>query len=422
MLEPFKGEFFMHPAALDYSGNTCSNACAYCFASLRSEERRAQVRKISNLCLGKADGTSHTDWLFNQGYPVCMSNRSDPFATSNRDNTGVVLQLMDMVPNGVFFQTKGLSRGVDYSLLDGFKKKNVVMYITIDTLNDEICKRIEPGAPLPQQRIELAAYAKSRGWFVEVGLNPCVREWMPDGDFETLVGKLDDAGVDGYFLQNLSLNKVDVSRMNAARRARLDEKAVIDAVEDRVGDAGDHDAFVRRYFWLVKNGKVAHIGITPLKSRLMALECEHLGKAVTPVCSFVDYAWDENERTGKNVYTFSDFLGFMTKGNEEMLSYSHGDLYKYIMVVNRALWKSSNRVKSARTFTDVYNICWNMGGVYNSPQNRFCFAKIVGSDGKAVRDEFGNIQLYFLGRDEEMRRKHARTVSVGEIEGKEVRT
>lgn len=422
MLEPFKGEFFMHPAALDYSGNTCSNACAYCFASLRSEVRRANVVKLSKLCLGKSENRIHTDWLFNQGYPVCMSNRSDPFATSNADNTVVALQLLDMVPNGVFFQTKGLSKGFDFSDLDKFKKKNVVVYITIDTLNDETCRKIEPGAPLPRQRIELARYAKSRGWFVEIGLNPCVREWMPDAEFEDLVGVLDDVGVDGYFLQSLSLNKVDMDRMNAARRSRLDDSAVVDAVEDRCGERGFHDEFVRRYYWLLKHGKVAHIGITPLKSPLMDLECIHLGKSITPVCSFVNYAWDENLRTGKNVFTFSDFLSFMTRGNEEMLSYSNGDLYKYIMTVNRALWKTSNRVKSARTFTDIYNICWNMHGVYNSPQNRFCFAKIVGDDGKAERDEYGDIQLYFLGRDEELRNKHSRTVSVAEIKGREVRT
>lgn len=421
MLEPFKGEFFMHPAALDYSGNTCSNACAYCFASLRCEERRASVVKLSKLCLGKSGNRSHTDWLFNQGYPVCISNRSDPFAASNSDNTGVVLDLMDMVPNGVFFQTKGLAGCYDYDMLDKFKKQNVVVYITISAMDDAISRRVEPGAPLPERRLELAEYAKKRGWFVEVGVNPCVKEWMPPKDFDKLVDRLDGIGVDSYFMQSLSLNKKDIGLMNAARRGRLDDRAVADAVGDLCGENGDHDYFVKQYFRLYGMGKSVHINDTPLPSRMMDREVEHLGKGVNPVHSFINFAWDENARTGRTLFTFDDFLGVMFKGNPEMETYANGDLYKYIMVVNRALWKTSNRVKNARTFRDVYGICWDSKQVCNSPQNRFCFAVVVDREGRPVLDDYGHKQLYFLGRDEEKRRNHARTVLVDDIEGKEVK-
>lgn len=416
MLDTFKGEFFMHPAALEFSGNTCSNACAYCFASLRAEERTAQVRKLANLCLGKSAGTSHIDWLFNNGYPICVSNRSDPFATSNRDNTGVVLQLLDMVPNGVFFQTKGLSKGVDYSLLDGFKKQNVVVYITIDTMNDEICKRIEPGAPLPSARLELAKYAKSRGWFVEIGINPCVKEWLSDADFEKLIEKTSEIGVDGYFLSFLSLGAKDIKVMNSSRLGRLGDKPV----DDSVNDKGDVACYVDRYHRLLDLGKVAHIGITPYKSPLMDLECAKLGKAINPVCSFVNWAWDKNQLVGSTVFTFADFISVMFRGNPEMATYSHSELYKYIMTVNRALWKSNNKVKSIRTFEEVYRTCWNFQTLRNSPQNRFCFAKIVDSSGKAIRDDYGNIKLYFLGRDRDARRNNIRTISIDDLKRKGV--
>lgn len=415
MLEPFKGEFLFHPAALDYSGNVCSNACAYCFASLRSEDRRAQVRKLSNLCLGKAEGRSHTDWLFNQGYPICVSNRSDPFATSNRDNTGVVLQLLDMVPNGVFFQTKGLSKGVDYSLLDGFKKKNVVMYITIDTIRDDICKRIEPGAPLPEARFELAEYAKKRGWFVYIGINPCWKPWLPEADFDKLVEKLDNIGVDNYFLQPLSLNSQDVQRMNEARRKRLPDEEIKDALTC----SGDESYYVDCYYKLVDAKKNAHIVGTPLPSRVVDLACNALGKAVNSAHSFVNYAWDESKRTGKVVYTFDDFLSVMFKNNPEMREYSNGELYKYIMCINRALWKSSNFVKSIRDFGGVYKTVWNEHGITYSPLNNCAFSEIT-KDGKSYRDDYGNKVFYFLGRDKDQYEKAERTIDIADLERKGV--
>lgn len=417
MLEPFKGELFIHPAALDYSGNVCSNACAYCFASLRSEDRRAQVRKLSNLCLGKAEGRSHTDWLFNQGYPICVSNRSDPFATSNRDNTGVILQLLDMVPNGVFFQTKGLSKGVDYSLLDGFKKENVVMYITIDTMDDDICRRIEPGAPLPRARIELAKYAKSRGWEVIIGLNPLVKEWMPEERLIELEDELLGYGIDRYLMMPLSLNSKDVSGMNAPRRARLEDSVVKSAIE--------HDAAWTHWneqYWRMNHKAGLHVysvnGWRPC--HMDDLACARLGKHMNSVQHFVDFAWDENARSGKNVFSFRDFANVMTAGNPEMWEYENGDIYKYIMCVNRAVWKDGGLAKSARTFIDVYRVLWNEKRIVHSPQNICVFTVLIGEDGKPVKDDYGDIQIVFLGGGSFNPRDRKAAMTADDLKGKGV--
>lgn len=418
MLEPFKGELFIHPAALDYSGNTCSNACAYCFASLRAEARRAQVRKLSNLCLGKASGESHTDWLFYQGYPVCVSNRSDPFATSNRDNTGVVLQLLDLVPNGVFFQTKGLSKGVDYSLLDGFKKQNVVMYITMDTTDEAICKRIEPGAPLPKARIELARYAKSRGWEVIVGLNPLVKEWMPEADIIALEDELASFGVTNYLAMPLSLNAKDVAGMNPNRRAMFGGNVIESAVSN-------DDEW--RY-WIEQYWRMSHkpgIGVYSVNgwrpTHMDDAACARLGKHMNSVQHFVDFAWDENARSGRNVFTFSDFAKVMTDGNPEMWTYRHADLYKYIMCINRAVWKSGGLAKRAKSFIDVYRVLWNERRIAHSPQNIKVFTVVCDGEGKPVRDSMGDIMIAFLGGGSFNPRDRKAAMTAGELEGKGVK-
>lgn len=418
MLEPFKGELFIHPAALDYSGNTCSNACAYCFASLRAEERRAQVRKLSNLCLGKSAGSSHTDWLFNQGYPICVSNKSDPFATSNRDNTGVVLQLLDMIPNGVFFQTKGLSKGVDYSLLDGFKKQNVVMYITIDTLDDGICKRIEPGAPLPRSRIELAKYAKSRGWEVIIGLNPLVKEWMPESSLVALEDELYASGINRYLMMPLSLNGKDVEGMSATRRGRFEDSVIKSAIE--------HDEAWLHWneqYWRMNHKPGIHAysvnGWRPC--HMDDLACAKLGKHMNSVQHFVDFAWDENAKSGKTVFSFQDFVAVMTDGNPEMWTYENGDIYKYIMCVNRAVWKDGGLAKSAKSFIDVYRVLWNERRIVHSPQNIKVFTVIADDGGKPIRDYYGDIQIAFLGRGGFRPSDRKSAMTVDEIEGKGVK-
>ena len=415
MLDVFKGEFFIHPAALDYSGNVCSNNCAYCFASMRSEDRRASVKKLIDLCLGKASGKTLADWLFNQGYPVCISNRSDPFATSNENNTPQILQAMDLVPNGIFFQTKGGRN--DMKMLDAVKKENVVMYITISAMREEISKRVEPGAMLPRHRIELAKYAKARGWEVIIGLNPMWKPWISEAEIIELEDELKASGIDRYLMMPLSMNAKDLDGMNKVRRARMPDVETADACSKD----GEGFAFWKEQFWRMtrKGLRVFSLPmVTPCHMDDDA--CTRLGKHMNSIQHWTDFAYDEFDRSGKRVFTFSDFLGVMTKGNDDLLSYRNKDCFKYILCCNRALWKQGGLAKTADSFVDVYRVCWNEDALVYSPRRKLCFTTLADKDGKPVRDDYGDIQLVFCGRDD-WRRERKPLMTVEDLAGKGVR-
>lgn len=415
MLDVFKGELFIHPAALDYSGNLCSNACAYCFASMRSQDRRASVKKLIDLCLGKASGRALADWLFNKGYPVCVSNRSDPFATSNEDNTPQILQALDLSPNGVFIQTKGGRN--DMKMLDAVKKRNVVVYITIDTMDEAISRRVEPGAMSPRHRVELAKYAKSRGWEVIIGLNPLVAEWMPEKSIIALEDELAAAGIDRYLAMPLSLNTKDVNGMSEARRSMFEPSVVSDAT----GHGGAWQHWISQYWRMNKKGLHVYSVNGCLPCHMDDLACAKLGKHMNSVQHFVDFAWDENKRSGKLVFTFRDFLKVMTAGNPEMLEYENRNIYKYILCVNRAIWKEGGIAKAASKYSDVYRVLWNDRRMVHSPRNIWCFTVIIDADGKPVRDYYGDIQLAFVGGGQIGYKDRKATMTADDLDGKGVK-
>jgi len=393
MLEQFKGEVFHHPAALEYSGNTCSHGCAYCFANTRSAERTFSLSSLSKLCLGKSKSDSLMAWLFNNGHSVCVSNRTDPFGVSNADNTPVALELLDIVPNGVYFQTKGLSDERNWDVLDRFKKRNVVMYITISGTRDEVLKRIEPGAPKYADRVKLARYAKERGWNVVIGLNPCWEPWLGASEIDDVVVELGSFGVDEFFVEPLGLTRTTYAQMAPGRRERMPEIEVCGAF-DKFGESSCY-AF-RQVARLHKAGVRVYTQGFPLATKYGLDGYALLGKVINPVYTFTNWAYAQNAATGKNIFTFGDFLSVMLNANEELFDYHNRDFYKYIMCVNRGVWKQGGLAKRAASMTDVYRVCWNYPNMYHSPQRLPCFYTI-GSNGVAERDDNGDIILKFLG-------------------------
>lgn len=391
MLDVFKGEFFHHPAALEYSGNTCSHACAYCFANTRSADRRFSIAALAKLCLGKSKSDTWMKYLFNCGQAVCISNRTDPFGKSNADNTPTVLELMDLVPNGVYFQTKGLSDERNWDVLDRFKKKNVVMYITISGKRDEVLKRVEPGAPCYAERVKLAKYAKERGWCVSIGVNPCWEKWFSESEIIEMEDELRGFGVDQFFIQSLSMNRKTWAGLSEDRR-------------NRIGAADAEGAFVwnskEKSYYMDQAFRMMEKGLRPftmfLAYRTDYDDCTALGKYITPMRKFINHAFDESAASGKFVFTFGDFIRFMLDGKEELANYESREFNKYILAINRNLWKQSNAAKSAKNIIDLYRLAWNDRMLMFAPWTYNSFVAI-GKDGKIERDEDGNVICGFLG-------------------------
>lgn len=386
-MELFKGEFFNHPCALEYSGNECSNGCAYCFASVRKTGRVADLSTLGRYCLGKSNSNGLEAFFFNNGYPICVSNKSDPFATSNcvgrLDNTRQALALLDLVPNGVFFQTKGMSKGADFDILDGFKKKNVVVYITISSWNEEISKRIEPGAPLPKARVELAKYCKARGWYVMIGVNPCYGAWLPDEDWKQLLAATRDHA-DAYYFQELLLKTKDLNAMEQGRRERMPADEIKDAL---AGDplVGFNRAVLPRPCNVLETGSgEVYFGKAPYPC--FALEDAHraLGKGLNQVQDFMNFCIRETVAGKRDKFTFEDFLRVMFAGNEEMINVRNKAISSYIVGNSMMAFKAHSYARNATAFADLYRTVWNDKRMYPSPQT---FPGFV-ADGE---DDMGNV-------------------------------
>ena len=143
MITPYYGEFLISPAPLELSLNYCSHKCAYCFANLSMPDRTADIGGILRFLGEFNERKSLEAELVRQGYPVCFSNKVDPFAATNYKQSIPILEVMSTLGIPVAFQTRG-GQGID----DALKiVQPSCWYISVCTADDKLRKRLEPGAP-----------------------------------------------------------------------------------------------------------------------------------------------------------------------------------------------------------------------------------------------------------------------------------
>jgi DNA repair photolyase len=217
MIDPFWGEFLASPIPLDLALNYCSAKCAFCFANLNSPERSADVPKITRLLDEYVDRSSVPARLLQEGYPVLLSNRVDPFANSNYKVSLALLEKMVAEEIPVAIQTRG-GRGVDEAL--GMLRPSC-WYVSICQDDDALRKQIEPGAPSIESRFELIQKVRAAGHRVVVALNPLVPEWLPAP--EQTLAKAKEAGAEGVWVETLHLSTDQIGRMTTRERGAIGE-------------------------------------------------------------------------------------------------------------------------------------------------------------------------------------------------------
>lgn len=149
-----------------YTG--CAHGCLYCYASSyipRFSECRPKPGLLKNLMR-----EVHS---VEPGTLVSMANSSDPYPPMERDlrltrecikifrDRGLRLQLV----------TKSDIISRDADLLETM---DCVVCITITTLCDELVSLLEPGAPMPERRLETIRLLWSRGIPVSARLDPII--------------------------------------------------------------------------------------------------------------------------------------------------------------------------------------------------------------------------------------------------------
>jgi DNA repair photolyase len=217
MLSVYYGGFLVAPAPLELSLNYCSHKCAYCFANLNKPTRRTELAQSTNLLADFHNRGTLAARLLQDGYPVVFSNKTDPFATSNYKQTIPLTELMIAQNVPIMWQTRG-GKGID-DVLSIIPRS--AFYISICQADDAIRKRIEPGAPTIQSRLDLAEKLLSLGHVVDIGINPLVPEWMPDPF--SFLDQLYAIGIRHTSISPLHMNHKQVSKMTDREKESVGE-------------------------------------------------------------------------------------------------------------------------------------------------------------------------------------------------------
>lgn len=241
MLEPYWGEFLVSPIPLELALNYCSFKCAYCFANLNLPTRTANVTAIMNLLADYPNRTTLAARLLQQGYPVLISNKVDPFAHSNIKQSLPIMRHMVRLGIPLSIQTRaGIdTQGVEEVL--SFLPPSV-WYISIATLDDELRKTLEPGAPAINARFHLIEKLCSLGHRVVLGLNPIVPEWCPDP--KPLLRRAKDAGVEGTWIEMLHLSRDQVANMSPKEQGAIGEEILMRCRHKRRIEARTWQTFI----------------------------------------------------------------------------------------------------------------------------------------------------------------------------------
>lgn len=377
MIDLFHGEFLLHPAPLEMSGNTCSHSCAYCFSNIRCGKRYANVSSFINSLKNAPKENTLSATLLNKGYAICLSNRTDPFSKSNKAVTDTWAKYLINIPNGIFFQTKGGEKFCDtinYLSLNG--KTNIVSYFTITSRNNDILKKIEPGAPTYEDRLVQIKYAKKSGCLVVVAFNPICEEWMSIEDFDLTVSEMMDAGVNHFIFQRLHMNSTDIKGFTSDRLNRFGPELQKATVRGK----NDGQTYLQERLLSIYDKTNALAFGMPYKTDFFTEVRKKLGKCFPSNYDFINYCYNK----GRGLYNFDDYKKSLMVDDDSVFNTEFKGLSAYILRIARQVWKGNKEAQSVKTLIDVLKIYWDDKRISGSPQNNFLFQRVIDSETPTV--------------------------------------
>lgn len=366
MIDPFYGEFLLHPSPLECSGNTCSHNCCYCFSNIRRSCRYSNIKQTLTQLKNFQSSNTYKNTLIKEKYSICLSNRTDPFSKTNYIETLSMLEYLKNLENGIFFQTKG-GYGIDEAFDILKDKKNILFYVTITSKNNDILKVIEPNSPSYEEKIELIKKAKNNGYNVIVAFNPVVKNWLPEKDFYDIVSDVNKIGVKNFIFQKLYLSKNDIKGFTEDRKKRFEDEILIDAVKKQSENQYYLQSLVVE---LIKRGNNAVAFGMPFKTDLFKDIRSTLGKCFPSNYDVINYCFDNKVKQ----ITFNDYKKVLNENQNDLFNKEFKGLSTYIFRIARQVWKGNDKIQSIRTINDVLNAYWNYKQISGSLQNNKLFS------------------------------------------------
>lgn len=358
MIVPYWGEFLVSPIPLELSLDVCSHACIYCFSRLNQPDRTVDVEALMRQIADYPDRRAWHAQLLQDGYPVVISNRSDPFSRNNYRKMLPVLRVLHDLGIPMSFQTKG-GLGIDEAL--EFLRP-AVWYISISTLDAELSARMEPGAPPPAERLALIRRLTQAGHHVVVGFNPCVKEWQPDP--EPLLRSVRRAGATGVWIELLHFNYRQVARLPPSTVDALGEDLIARARRRRPAP-GDFDHFMETRRLAQSLGMEVYSMGQPNRSGFWD-PFEYVYPRLFPTMQgFVNYCHD----TGARVLSFEEFLSVVGPD----LPDGRLPIDSYLGATAHQLFRTQ-RIPPQMTFSELLSIIWQDPRVKQCPARMYAFS------------------------------------------------
>lgn len=394
MLEPYWGEFLISPIPLELSLHYCSHKCAYCFANLNDPKRKGDVQAIMRLLTDFQNRDTLTARLLQEKYPVCISNRTDPFATANYRQTLPILEMLTALGIPVTIQTKGGFGTAE--ALDILPPS--VWYISISMVDEELRRKIEPGAPSIASRLALIEQVRAHGGRVILGLNPCVPEWLPDP--EPMLRQAKAAGAEAVWIEELHLSAAQIANLSASERQALTEPLLARAKRRR-RDMVDQAAFFAARDAAQGLGLPIFSNGQPNPSRIWEIYREVYPKTFPTNQDFVNQCHAQG--------LDGQVIGIETwlQAIQPWLPEGRYRMNKYIGAAAMSLFET-HKIPSQLTYSELLGIIWAARRAKQSPVRMPSFAyaaalaetgwlQLVNEQGAPylVFDQSGSFETYF---------------------------
>jgi len=389
-LTNYSGEFLVSPSPLELSMNYCSHKCAYCFANLNSPDRAFDFDAFVKQIKGAKNQKSLTAHMIANNYPVLISNKVDPFAVSNYRQTLAVLEILKQNGNPIIWQTKG-GIGIDEALQ--ISPEPACWYISISMLDDNIRKKIEPGAPSIEDRFILIEHLISIGHSVIVGINPLVEDWLPLSDLEKLCERLKSLGVHGVWIESLHLNNRQIANLSKREMEAFGTDNIRNSNPLRYGSAENYIMFATEH--IRQFGLEVFTKQQPFKSDYFAPFEAIYGKDKTfrTMQGFINWCF-ENKTDGSKV-TFDEFVNYM---DIPFLEERYNDVDGYLYTTARNIHKiycEQTGNKRVHTFRQLLGIFWQAVENSKSPFYNMLFQIATDAKGNEITDSKGyNIGVF----------------------------
>lgn len=382
-IRPYTGEYLVSPVPVHLGLNYCSHNCFYCYANLNNPDRRADYNKVINVANAVANNKPMKNLsvrYLQAGYPIMVSNDSDPFAKSNFEQFASIFDVFTDIGTRFVFQTRG-----------GNKAKNVLsrskptcVYISFTSDDNNIISRAEVGAPDFDQRKDLALFAKQYGHHVIIGINPYVADWWRDID--GFVTWLKDNGFGHVWLGEMHINHMQKPKIKS--RPAKEFANIIEMACKKKKDQADYE-------YLLEQLKQADINVYDAISSTKGDFWQPYFDLNFPFFPTLDSFFTELRQHGRTVAFNFDFFDEYANVFPD---WEGSEFSGYLASIGRSL-RNIGYPSSANNFKQVHETLWRIADFPTRLRHDDLF--LATDDGSLVIDEQGrSILVYRPGIDD----------------------